>query len=187
MLSNILSAYIQLLIIVCPIFPVVMFPILTQGMDESSKKKQITIAMGIATGLSFAFLVAADSLMDVFGLTNAGFTFGGSIVLMVLAIVIIFGLNGKQVFGNTSVPGAILGTPIICGPACLIAIGMLSQDVGFVVTAGAIALCMATIWGLLLMAETVSKMLGEIGMEIIMKVSAIYLAAVAGGSLLACL
>jgi small neutral amino acid transporter SnatA (MarC family) len=64
---------------------------------------------------------------------------------------------------------------------------MLSQDIGFVVTAGAIALCMATIWCLLLMAETVSTMLGEMGMEIIMKVSAIYLAAVAGGSILACL
>jgi multiple antibiotic resistance protein len=156
-------------------------------MDESSKKKQITIAMGIATGLSFAFLVAADSLMDILGLTNRGFTFGGSIVLMVLAIVIIFGLNGKQVFGNTGVPGAVLGTPIICGPACLIEIGVLSQDVGFAVTAGAITLCMATIWCLLLMAETVSKMLGEVGMEIITKVSAIYLAAAAGGSILACL
>jgi multiple antibiotic resistance protein len=184
----VLSLFIQLLIIVGPISPIALFPMMIQGMDSNEIKKQIMIAMGSASAVSFAFIYAGDSIMEFLGITYDGFKLGGSIILIIIAIMLIFGFNDGKVFdGNSEAPGAVMGVPIIVGPGCLVGIGMLVHDHGMLAVALSNIAVMAFIAAELFLAKPLSNWLGDTGMEILLKLSGIYVAALGGGAMYTCL
>jgi multiple antibiotic resistance protein len=184
----VLSLFVQLLIIVGPTSPIALFPMMIQGMDAKEIKKQIMIAMGSASFVSFAFIFAGDSIMEFLGITYDGFKLGGSVILMVIAIMLIFGFNGGKVFdGNAQAPGAVMGVPIIVGPGCLVGIGMLVHDHGMLAVALSNIAVMAFIAVELFIAKPLANILGDTGMEILLKLSGIYVAALAGGAMYTCM
>ena len=179
-LSEIVYAFAALFIILDPLLSVPIFAAMTKGQTPAEIHKQAFIAVSVAGGLMYLFLIFNKMIFDILGLNIASFQIAGGILLFLLGIQEALGIEiGHSKGHSASAAGVVIGTPLLCGPGAITTVMLLSKDYGFLVPFIAITLSLIATWLVLYYSENIQRVLGEGVTDIMGKVLGMLVAAIA--------
>jgi len=179
-LSEIVYAFAALFVILDPLLSVPIFAAMTKGQTPAEIHKQAFIAVAVAGGLMYLFLIFNKMIFDILGLNIASFQIAGGILLFLLGIQEALGIEIGHSKGHTaSAAGVVIGTPLLCGPGAITTVMLLSKDYGFFVPFIAITLSLIATWLVLYYSENIQRILGDVVTDIMGKVLGMLVAAIA--------
>jgi len=180
MLPDILYSFAALFIILDPLLSVPIFAAMTKGQPMQEIHRQALIAVTVAGGLMYLFLIFNTAIFAILGLSVPAFQIAGGIILFLLGLQEALGIElGRTKAGTTSAAGVIIGTPILCGPGTITTVMLLSREYGLLVPFIAITLSLAATWLILYYADGIQRILGEVVTDIMGKVLGMLVAAIA--------
>ena len=197
MVEFVLASFTALFVTVSPIKVAAIYPVLTEGVAREDQRRMAVRAVLVASGLLVLFALFGDDLLRVIGISLSGVRVGGGILLMLLSIDIVFGRpigpgptaaeHGVDDAGDISV--FPLATPIIAGPGAITTVVVQATEarngvLATVLLLAVIAVIMLLTLGGLLAAETVQGWLGHTGMNVVVRILGILLAAVSAEMIL---
>jgi multiple antibiotic resistance protein len=178
--SGIIYSFAALFIILDPILSVPVFAAMTKGLNAKEIHKQAFIAVAVAGGLMYLFLIFNRMIFDVLGLNIPSFQIAGGILLFLLGIQEALGIEiGHSKEHSKTAAGVVIGTPLLCGPGTITTVMLLSRDYGVLVPFIAITLALFATWLVLYFAEKIQQILGEVVTDIMGKVLGMLVAAIA--------
>lgn len=180
MLPDILYAFAALFIILDPLLSVPVFSAMTKGQTSAEIHKQAFIAVAVAGGLMYIFLVFNTAIFSILGLSFPAFQIAGGIILFLLGIQEALGIEIGHTKGHTtSVAGVVIGTPLLCGPGTITTVMLLSKEYGLLVPFIAITLSLIATWFILYYSEVIQRVLGDVVTDIMGKVLGMLVSAIA--------
>jgi len=178
--SGIIYSFAALFIILDPLLSVPIFAAMTKGQTPTEIHKQAFIAVAVAGGLMFLFLIFNRMIFDILGLDIPSFQIAGGILLFLLGIQEALGIeigHGKE--HTKTAAGVVIGTPLLCGPGTITTVLLLSRDYGILIPFIAITLALLATWLILYFAEKIQHILGDVVTDIMGKVLGMLVAAIA--------
>jgi multiple antibiotic resistance protein len=170
MIESLLQLTLLFFVIFDPMVSFTVFTVATSHMPEIEKKKVALIAISVALGLSLAVLILGESLLTLFSTNIQDFRVAGGIILILLGIKMTLGnslANVDDIKGNSDVAiAAIIGTPLITGPAAITTIIISINDYGRLLVGLAILIVMAFTALIFFNARWVQKFIGRTGTQI---------------------
>lgn len=178
--SGIIYSFAALFIILDPILSVPIFAAMTKGLNPKEIHKQAFIAVAVAGGLMYLFLIFNRMIFDVLGLNMPSFQIAGGILLFLLGIQEALGIEiGHCKEHSKTAAGVVIGTPLLCGPGTITTVMLLSRDYGIIIPFIAVTLALLATWLVLYYAEKIQHILGEVVTDIMGKVLGMLVAAIA--------
>jgi multiple antibiotic resistance protein len=180
LIPGILYSFAALFIILDPLLSVPVFAAMTKGQPSAEIHKQAFIAVAVAGGLMYVFLVFNTAIFTVLGLNFPAFQIAGGIILFLLGLQEALGIELGHSRGHaTSAAGVVIGTPLLCGPGTITTVMLLSKDYGLLIPFIAITLSLLATWLILYYAEGIQRILGAVVTDIMGKVLGMLVAAIA--------
>jgi multiple antibiotic resistance protein len=193
----VLASFTALFVTVSPIKVAAIYPVLTEGVAREDQRRMAVRAVLVASGLLLLFALFGDDLLRGIGISLSGVRVGGGILLMLLSIDIVFGRpigpgpTAAEHRGDDAGDISVfpLATPMIAGPGAITTVVVQATEArnGFLATVlliAVIAAIMLLTLGGLLAAETVQGWLGHTGMNVVVRILGILLAAVSAEMIL---
>jgi len=178
--SGIIYSFAALFIILDPLLSVPIFAAMTKGQAPAEIHKQAFIAVAVAGGLMYLFLVFNKLIFDILGLNMASFQIAGGILLFLLGIQEALGIEiGHCKEHSRTAAGVVIGTPLLCGPGTITTVMLLSKDYGILIPFIAITLSLIATWFVLYFSENIQRVLGDVVTDIMGKVLGMLVAAIA--------
>jgi multiple antibiotic resistance protein len=149
--------------------------------EATDEKRRSIVTQSVLTAflVSLAFVAVGEFIFSVIGITTSDFKVAGGIVLLVIAVMDIMG-GQERTKGPRETLGVVpLGVPLIVGPAVLTTILVLTEHYGVMPTVAGLLINLALLWGALLVAGRIIKLIGLNGVMALSKIMAILLAAIA--------
>ncbi|MDD1695338.1 MAG: MarC family protein [Methanoregula sp.] len=180
LLPDILYAFAALFIILDPLLSVPVFAAMTKGQTAAEIHKQAFIAVAVAGGLMYVFLVFNTAIFSLLGLNFPAFQIAGGIILFLLGLQEALGIElGHSKCHTASAAGVVIGTPLLCGPGTITTVMLLSKEYGLLIPFVAITLSLLATWLILYYAEGIQRILGDVVTDIMGKVLGMLVAAIA--------
>ena len=190
--SEYVKIFVALLVIVNPIGTMPMFLGLTHKHSVSDKKRIARVAsISVAIVLTVSAVVG-EHLLGFFGITIASFRVGGAILILLLAISMMHAATSgerqtpeeaKVAEDKESVAVVPLAIPLLAGPGAIsTTIIYAAQRPSLAHLAGVVACCLLvalTTWIALRAATQIGRRLGKIGINVVIRIMGLLLAAVA--------
>jgi multiple antibiotic resistance protein len=196
LLSDLFTATLALFVILDPVGVLPFFVSLTQGGDDSQRKKVANRAVLIATTLLLVFAFLGDVILSLLGIQIADFEIAGGLLLLIFALR--EALSNEPLGAKSSATAqdtarlleslAIIpiATPLLAGPGSLTTVILLTrEDYGIIITTVAILVDCLIAWILLRASIRINKLLGPSTLMIVGKVMDILMAAIAVSFLIA--
>lgn len=178
--SGILYAFAALFIILDPLLSVPIFAAMTKGQTPAEIHKQAFIAIAVAGGLMYLFLLFNTLIFEILGLNLPSFQIAGGILLFILGLQETLGIDiGRCKEHSTTAAGVVIGTPLLCGPGTITTVMLLSKDYGILIPFVAVTLALIVTWLILYYAAPIQRILGDVVTDIMGKVLGMLLAAIA--------
>jgi multiple antibiotic resistance protein len=179
-IPGIIYSFAALFIILDPILSVPIFAAMTKGQTSREIHRQAFIAVAVAGGLMYLFLVFNRTIFDILGLNMPSFQIAGGILLFLLGIQEALGIEiGHCKEHSTTAAGVVIGTPLLCGPGTITTVMLLSRDYGLLIPFVAITIALVATWLVLYFAEDIQRILGDVVTDIMGKVLGMLVAAIA--------
>jgi multiple antibiotic resistance protein len=177
---GIIYSFAALFIILDPLLSVPIFAAMTKGQTAAEIHKQAFIAVAVAGGLMYLFLIFNKMIFDILGLNMPSFQIAGGILLFLLGIQEALGIEiGRCKEHAKSAAGVVIGTPLLCGPGTITTVMLLSRDYGLLIPFIAITLSLLATWLVLYYSEHIQRILGAVVTDIMGKVLGMFVAAIA--------
>ena len=177
---GILYAFAALFIILDPLLSVPIFAAMTKNQTPKEIHKQAFIAVAVAGGLMYLFLIFNTMIFEILGLNMPSFQIAGGILLFILGMQEALGIDISKCKENTkSAAGVVIGTPLLCGPGTITTVMLLSKDYGMLIPFIAITLSLIATWLILYYSAYIQRVLGEVVTDIMGKVLGMLVAAIA--------
>ncbi len=182
----------HILILLNPSAVLSTFLALTANEDERTRKNIVLRSAVAVLAAGIILYFSGTVIFNLFGINIDVFRIGGGVILMVCAIKLVLGDNGKKEEKSEAQSGDIavvpLAIPMAVGPgtsAGLIVIGMAEKTFASIVfNLGALALAAVLLTALLLAGTKAERTLGKRGIAIITKLTGLFLSALAAGMIL---
>jgi multiple antibiotic resistance protein len=181
-MSQFLSIWITLFFVFTPFFALTMFLSMTEGYDESHRRRlAVTVSISVAV-LCLILFFAGKQLFALFGITLDAFRIGAGALLFLSGVALV---QGRAANAGASSDGDVavvpLAMPIIVGPATtgtLLVMGAELEGIQ-VKLIGSLALlaAVACIAAVLLLSAYIQRGLGVRGIGILSKLTGLVLAA----------
>jgi len=182
MIEQLIQAFLLIFIPMDVFGSISVFMVLTEKMEEHSRKRNIKVAILIAAGLLLVFLFGGIYLLKMFRIDLKDFMIAGGIVLMILGVKIVLnmGLREKRAekYQSAIVP---MATPLITGPAVITSIIICVQNFGYALSFISAALNILIAWFVLSNTTFFFKVLGRQGADVLSKIFGLILVAMAVG------
>ena len=148
MFENLIQLVVLFFVIFDPLASFVVFLAATAKMKETDKKRTAMLSVAVAAILSYVVLFFGNTLLTLFNTSIENFRIAGGIILVMLGIKMTLGLslvNTEKDSKDNSVRAiaALIGTPLLTGPAAISSIIIAVNDYGFFITGLAITIIMA--------------------------------------------
>ncbi len=174
-MNTAIQVAIQLIILFFVIFDpfvsLMVFVSSTQKMDAAQKKRTAGLAVGVAIVLSFAVLAFGNSLLGWLSTNLEDFRVAGGIILALLGIRMALGQSltdsTSTKDGSARAIAAIIGSPLLAGPATITTIIIATNDHGRIITGVAFTIVLAITAIMLYQAERISKLMGPTAVQVI--------------------
>lgn len=178
-LVYVLKSFFLLLFILDPFLGAVVFITLTRGMERRERLSQAFLSVAVAFVLMLIFLFSGKLLFGLLGVSFSSFMVAGGVILLLLGIEEILGLEFSRKSADTKVAAVVIGTPLLCGPGAITSVVILAEKYGYFIPLLAVGLALFVTWVILVLAETIAKVLGERIIEVFSRVMGLLLAAMA--------
>jgi len=180
LIPGILYSFAALFIILDPLLSVPIFAAMTKGQTAAEIHKQAFIAVAVAGGLMYLFLVFNTTIFSILGLNFPAFQIAGGMILFLLGLQEALGIEIGHCKEHTkTAAGVVIGTPLLCGPGTITTVMLLSKDYGLLIPFIAITLSLIATWLILYYAEVIQRVLGDVVTDIMGKVLGMLVAAIA--------
>jgi len=159
------SAVVILLLVTDPIGNIPLFVALLRPVSPERRVVVIVRECAIAAAVLVIFALFGRALLDLFGLSDRSLTLAGGMILFLIALRMIFrsqeGIFGESPSGEPLI--VPLAIPSIAGPAAIATVVLLVSRAPARMTEwlAAIAVAMAVSLAVLLLAERISRWVGE--------------------------
>jgi multiple antibiotic resistance protein len=190
--SDYIKIFVALFVIVNPIGTMPMFLGLTARHDVADKKRIARIAsISVAIVLAVSAMVG-EHLLGLFGITIASFKVGGAILILLIAISMMHAApsgerqtpeEAKEAEDKESIAVVPLALPLLSGPGAISTTIIYAAQSPSLAHLGAVVACCLlvalTTWVALRAATPVGSQLGKIGINVVIRIMGLLLAAVA--------
>lgn len=147
MFEHLLQLTILFLVIFDPLASFAVFYVTTAHLTKSERNKIALLAVLVAATISYAVLFFGQDLLHVFNTTIEDFRVASGVILGILGIKMALGqsLSNLDAIKDNSAFGiaAIIGTPLLTGPAAITSIIVNVNDYGIVATGTAITIVLS--------------------------------------------
>ena len=179
-LTSLLKSSLALFIIVDPVGQIPLFLGLTKDMPSGERHRAFKMAVLVGSSLLFVFALAGSWILQLFGITIHSFKIAGGVLLMLLSIRIIIGGESGARFAHAEDVGVFpIAFPLLSGPGAITTTMISIDSYGVPVTVLSIVLVMGLTWVLLRNIDKAYTVLGRVGTEVIARVMAVLIAAIA--------
>lgn len=188
------ATFIYFFAIIDPIGTVPVFIAVTQHRQEHRRRIAFT-ATGVAAGVLIFFVVVGEILLTAMGIALSAFQIAGGIVLFLFALSMIFGDSKPEEelrLADRATETAIfpLAIPSIAGPGAIMAAVLLTENSRYTLieqaaTTATMLVVLLIALVLMLLANSVHKVIGNTGASIISRVMGLILASAATSTTLA--
>ena len=182
---------IALVAIIDPIAAIPLFLQLTDGYTPHERKRTARVTALAVFGVLAGAALAGEMILGAFGTSRPAFRVGGGIVLLLMALAMLTAEPDRTRHtpeedlasrDKASVAVVPLGVPLLAGPGAISAV-ILQMDSGAgalhrALVLGVIALLGALCWLALRNAERIGRLIGPIGMNIVIRLFGLVLAAI---------
>jgi multiple antibiotic resistance protein len=192
---DLIGTFIFFFAVIDPIGTVPVFIAVTNGYEESVKRRIALTAVLIAATLLIFFVVAGEFILTALAIPLSAFEIAGGIVLFIFALSMIFGESKPEaelkLAGRERETAVFpLAVPSIASPGAMLAAVLLTENNRFNLweqaqTTMIMLLVLLVVLLLLLAASWVHRFIGSTGASIISRVMGMILASVAVTSVLA--
>jgi len=172
------QSIIALFVIIDPLGNLPIFMGLTDGMDAKQRRDTFMEALYVGFLLLMLFVLAGTGILSMFMINLNDFKIAGGILLLVISIYMLRG-HFVQINKGDDVGAVPLGCPLLVGPGAITTAIVLMGMYGMWITITAVAINFLISGLILYFGNRIYQMLGRTGSQIIAKVMAIILAAIA--------
>ena len=179
MLAQYVSQGLKFFFLFTPFFAVSMFLAMTSERNDH-ERRNLACRVAVATVVISVLLFFGRSIFSVFGITIDAFRIGAGLLLFQTAVSL---MNPKEIqpAGGEDISVVPLAMPVIVGPAscgALMVEGASLQGVKErIVALAALLTALFAVWIVLLSAALIERKLGQRGISILMRLTALILAA----------
>jgi multiple antibiotic resistance protein len=184
--------FVYLATVLNPFNLVPVFLHVTEHLTPKARRTTARRAVVIAAAILIGFVVLGQSLLDALGIGLPSFSIGGGLVLLAVALQrILAPANGsaEEKVGSSldrarDVAVFPLATPHIAGPGAIVAVVLLTDNDKYGIVEQALTTLimlaiLAFLYAVLLGASAVHRLLGTTGADVLDRISALVLAALA--------
>ena len=188
MVSTYIAFGLKFFFLFTPFFALSMFLAMTADRSPAERRAlahRVALATVVISG---ALLFFGPFIFDLFGITVDAFRIGAGILLLLTAISL---MNPKVISATREEDISVvpLAMPVIVGPASCGALMVSSADLATfsekLVAMAALVTALGCIWIILLLGTWIEKRLGTRGLSILMRLTALVLAALAAQMIMA--
>lgn len=193
LLTFALTAFATLLVTIGPVETAAIYATVTAGIHKPERKRLARRSILIAGLLLFAFALVGNQVLAVLHVSIPAFRFAGGVLLFLEAIALIFGnRHGMSSISAAEkdealAPGDIavfpLAFPLIAGPGSLAAVVLLSghafEPVRLALVGASLVVCLTLTYVAMRASESLARILGITGTDVVGRISGILLAALA--------
>lgn len=187
-----LKQFAGLLAVLNPIGAVPIFVSLTEGRLPAERNAIARTASTTVVAVLLVSLLAGDLFLQVFGITIASFRVGGGILLLFMAIAMLHARRSgakqsreesEEAMSRHAIATVPLGIPLLAGPGSISTVILYRHTtehwIAFLGLAGIIGLMGVLIYLILRFSAPMAQRFGRTGINIIMRVMGLVLAAIA--------
>ena len=171
MLENLLQLTVLFFVIFDPLASLAVFFAATSDMNLITRQRIATYALLVAGGLSFLFLLFGQTILNTFSININEFKVAGGVILFLLGIKMALGqsvVDTDKAKGNSAMAiAAIIGTPLITGPAAITAIIVSVGDFGKFSTGVAVIIVLMVTAIIFYQAQRINKFVGKTAIQVI--------------------
>lgn len=175
--ADFLLAFIPLFVAMDPIGLVPMFLGLTEGLDRDQRRHVALQATLTAGAVSLAFMAVGQALFNFLGITVEDFQVAGGLIFFMLAARDLLGGAEKSPAAVQHLGVVPLGTPLVAGPATLVALLMLMTTVGVMITVIAFLINLVLVWLAFRQCDIIVCVVGLRALQAFSKIVSLFLAA----------
>lgn len=165
MFENLIQLVILFLVIFDPLLSLMVFLSASKKMIPKERRTNAILAVLVAFVLSFSIVLIGGYLLVLFNTTLGEFKIAGGIILIVLGIKMALGipLADQKILKSSSgrAIAAIIGTPLLTGPAAMTAIIVSVNDYGYLLTVTSITIVLGLTALIFLQAEKINRIIGK--------------------------
>lgn len=189
-LSEYVKIFIAILAILNPFGVLPVFLSLTGNSSESERRKIArTAGLSVASLLALTALVG-ERVLQLFGISIASFQVGGSILLLLMAVSMMFAKETKEADGVPELTPDLrsaavvpLSVPLLAGPGSISTVIIYANLTSGPLHIGLIILCVILAsfitWIILRMASRIGNFIGALGLSIVSRLMGLLLASIA--------
>lgn len=189
-ITEYIKIFIAILAILNPFGVLPLFLTLTGKSSEKERKKTTrTIGLSVASVLALTALLG-EKVLELFGISIASFQVGGSILLLLMAISMMFakdtkgGTHGPEEGSDLeSIAVVPLSVPLLAGPGSISTIIIYANLAPSWAHIGLIILCIFAAsfitWVILRLATRIGRFIGPLGLSIVSRLMGLLLASIA--------
>lgn len=192
MLSDAVTAFVMLFVVVDPIGLAPVFVALTQGATAAERRRIGLIAVAVAAGILTVFGLAGEAALGFLGISMAAFRISGGLLLFLIALEMVFERRSqRRARQGPDDPVAAhdpsvfpLATPLLAGPGAIASLILLlgrhqgdlaGQATVFAVLYALLALALAMFF----MGGLIERLLRRTGVMVVSRLLGMVLAALA--------
>ena len=187
--QDVISKFVLLWAVIDPIGTVPVFISATAERAASERTRIALIASLTAAGILLFFIVVGEPILLAMGVPLPAFQIAGGIVLFLFALTMIFGESKPEgetemLCSEQDIAIFPLATPSIASPGAMMAVVLLTENQSHtlldqVVTAVIMLIVVLMAFGMMLIAGTISRLIGRGGASIVSRVMGLILASIA--------
>ena len=182
-----LTSFVALFIIIDPIGLTPVFIAITQGMDDSLRRKVALRSILVSAFVISLFIVGGETVLGFIGISMPAFRIAGGILLFLTALDMLFQRRSKRRENQTEQelvddPSVFpLAIPLIIGPGAIATVILIAGAkpglVGIASTGFITALVLLTVFVFFSAASRIEKLLGKTGIDVLTRLLGMLLAA----------
>jgi multiple antibiotic resistance protein len=164
MISELIQLTVLFFVIVDPFMSMGIFFAATNKLVPKERNKIAVIAVTVAVVLSALFLFFGEGVLSTLQIKLTDFQIAGGIILGLLGIQMVLGHAGQESdkfsANNAKAIAAVIGTPLLTGPATITTIIVSTAKYGLLLPAIALLIVFGITFLLLYFSPKVTKLLG---------------------------
>lgn len=175
-----MKSLISLLIVMDPLGNIPIFLGLTGSLDKAARIRALNIAVLTGFSLLLLFATFGEWVLRIFNIELYSFRIAGGALLLLLAFELLLKMGTEVRAYNPEQAGAVpLGVPLLVGPGAITTTIIILKTFGPIIALSAVSLAALITWIILRFAAPIHGVLGEVGVNVVSKVMAMLLAAIA--------
>ena len=182
-----LTSFVALFIIIDPIGLTPVFIAITQGMDDTLRRKVALRSVLVSAFFISLFIAGGETVLGFIGISMPAFRIAGGILLFLTALEMLFQRRSKRRENQTEQelvddPSVFpLAIPLIIGPGAIATVILIAGAkpglVGVASTGFITALVLLTVFVFFSAASRIEKLLGKTGIDVLTRLLGMLLAA----------